>query len=47
MQKEKAKEHKLDTPFGLPWLDSSYLEALLPGTPWQSVSSILKQFKMY
>jgi hypothetical protein len=28
-----SKEH----PFGLTWLDSSYLETLLPATPWQNV----------
>lgn len=29
-----TKEH----PFGLAWLNSSYLETLLPGTPWQNAS---------
>ena len=26
-----------DNAFGLAWLDSSYLETLLPGSPWQNV----------
>ena len=37
-----SKEH----PFGLAWLDSSYLETLLPGSPWQNVN-ILIFFKNY
>ena len=36
---EFAKEH----PFGLAWLDSAYLETLLPGSPWQNVICIQSQ----
>ena len=30
-----------DSQFNLTWLDSSYYETLLPGTPWQDVKKII------
>lgn len=37
MQENKNKEKSFD----VEWLNSSYLETLLPGSPWQNVSDIL------
>jgi hypothetical protein len=39
-ESSSSNEH----PFALAWLDSAYLETLLPGSPWQNVAKTLMLF---
>ncbi len=43
IEKKMDNKNKIekDSPFNLAWLDSSYYETLLPGTPWQDVKKII------